>query len=652
LKRRHANPDPVAPALDRHATPHLLIAAALGLIVVVLHALGTFLLPDALWGSHCYAFLPRGVWLVALALLVHVVAVVLFGLRGPSPASTPVRLGRRRPFAARALASLGIAVGAFALLWGARSRQLLLGDGLPLTAQLPFDRSIHAHEPLTSLVQQQAYRIVQAAQTGRNMHDVSRDAVAFGSTLAGVLFAFVAYGLGLELLRLRPGPEGQVRAPRLAVGVAIVFCVQGAVQLFFGYVENYAYDALAVALYIWAALRYLRSASPLALPAACLLLAVALDLASALLAPSFVLLGIVGLRRRERRLPALRDLMIAVLLAAAAGFALYAWGGRYRIDSELLAMARRGAAQAGYMFSRGHVRDFMAEQFLIGPFALAWCVPAGLYALFTRAPRRAALGFLGFAAAVQALLFWGAADLPLGYARDWDLFAPFATVFVAFALASFLVQVPESRAVWRVLVVVIAVSLFHTAPWIAVNASPTRSLERFKHLPLGRGRTEATVGFWYFSEGRLDEARGWLERALLADPDNVRAYAHLGGIELTSGHYDLAAQAFAEAVARRPNQPLFRESLVTALLAQNRIPEALEQLRVLIALEPERPRHWALAGVLLQGIGHPDDARQAMQRAAMLAPDDSLYVLALQMMERPGAYDALMANTLPGLLER
>jgi tetratricopeptide (TPR) repeat protein len=618
---------------------------------VILHALGATRFTGSLWGAHTYAFLPGPVFpaaLVALAL------TLVLGFRALGRPAVPVatRPEARRPASATVLGRTGIAVAAFALLWAARSRQILLGDGIPLTANLPYETTLHAREPLTSLVHQQVYRLAHASASGRDVHAVARDAVAFGSALAGVVFVLVALLLAAELLRLRPGHGTREPSPRMTFVVAAMLCTQGFVQLFFGYVENYAFEAAAITAYLWLALRHLRGAAPLIAPAAALLAAIAFNLSALTLGISFLALVAIGLRAPGRRLATVRDLGLGALLAAGLALALQRFDAGYRLDRQALAMLEKGAADFAYMFSPEHYRDFLSEHVLIGPFALLWFLPVVLHAVLTRVRPSAALVFLAVAGAVQAAALWAVADLPLGYARDWDLFAPFAPLFAAAAIGLVLAQVRERRNLQRLALVVVAVSVFHTAPWIALNASADRSLERFKHLPLGQGRTESTVGFWYFSEGKFDEARVWLERALAADPTNVRAYAHLGNMELVAGRYDAAQRYFEEAVRRRPNQPMFRESLVRALLARERIPEALGHLAILVEQEPQRPRHWAMAAVLLMGVGRTGEAHEAMMRAVQLAPEDPVYASALSRLEQPDAYAALLANEWPLIVDR
>jgi predicted Zn-dependent protease len=130
----------------------------------------------------------------------------------------------------------------------------------------------------------------------------------------------------------------------------------------------------------------------------------------------------------------------------------------------------------------------------------------------------------------------------------------------------------------------------------------------------------------------------------------VRAYAHLGNIEMTEGRFEAAEGRFAEAVARRPNQPMFRFSLVTALIAQGREGDALGQLGVLVEQDPRRARYWAMAGVLLLGMHRLPEAHEAMHQALVLSPGDPLFTAAQARIDEPDGYADLLANEWPGII--
>lgn len=608
---------------------HHAVLMVLGAVVVLAHLVGTLWAPGWMWGANAYAFLPGFVLPVAL-LAVSAAFLVLWR-------STSVPLVRLPAISRVSVA--WAAVAAFAAFWLARSRQLLLGDGIPLVANLPYETTLHAREPLVSLIHQRTFAIAAWSAPGRDPHDLARDAVALDSAIAGVLFLLVAVGLARAILR---GPDGIAGASHpWLVGLLLA---QGYAALFFGYVENYALYAVALAAFIWTGLLYVQRRVRLLVPMLVFIAALALHLSAIAVVPGLLVLAAIGLRDGERRTRAVVDIGLAFLSFTVVTVLLFVVGGHYRLDHELSRVMERTFSDTGYMFSAVHFRDFFNEQLLIGPLALLWLVPAACIALLGRQWRTPAVAFVLVTAVAQAAACWVVPDLPLGYARDWDLFAPAGVIFAAAAAVVVLGHVRSEPSRVRLLGAGLVISLFHTVPWIALNASEERSLERFKSLPLGKGRTESTVGFWYFAKGDRERATMWLNRALEADPGNVRALGHLGNMYLEEQRYDLAATVFARAVEMRPNQPRLRQGYITALFALGHYEAGLVQTDALLAMEPGKASHRAMAGLLWLGLGRVDEARQALEQAVELDPGEAAYRRALEELAAPDALQAIVAR--------
>jgi len=239
-----------------------------------------------------------------------------------------------------------------------------------------------------------------------------------------------------------------------------------------------------------------------------------------------------------------------------------------------------------------------------------------------------------------------AGDSNLGYARNWDLLAPAALVLTAAGTLLLLAAPLAVRPRRFVLAALVAVSLFHTAPWVAVNASFARSFARFKTLPLGGGRTESTVGYWYATHGELDEAEWWLERALEQNPANSRAQYLLGKVWMSTRHYAQAVAAFSAARLERPDLDVFRVALVDALFRSQRRAAALAEVDTLLVHDPRAARFWAIRGVILLGLERRDDARAALERARTLEPDVAVYRALESQAETPGAQLAMRWDEL------
>jgi tetratricopeptide (TPR) repeat protein len=627
----------------------------LAIVVVITHALGVSH-PAALWGANFYRFLPRMALPIGCLLLGVGVGLTL---ARPSWFERAVRANR---VPGRYRMPLAMLAG-FAVCWWLREGHTLLGDGTPLVHDLPAGQRFHPHEPVTYLIHHVFYRLAAGFFHGRSdPTEVARATVGLSSALAGALFVPVAWGIARELARAPgPGSSGDA-ADRAAIAplVCLVLVAQGYVQLFFGYVENYTFNALVQGVYLLTALRHLRRAAPLVLPGLALVLNVSLDLSAVMLVPSFLALVVRAAMTRGARMRAARDLALIALLALALT-RLMAWiQPGYRLAAAAVgvvtqALFARGAHTdaLAYMFSAVHVRDFFNEQMLIGP-AAAFLLVTGLAgALLARTRVSATALFLGLGGLASLAGAWVTTDLALGYPRDWDLFAPSALVLTVAGL-HFALSVPwRANALRRSLVVVGCAGLFHTVPWVAVNASFDRSFARFQTLPLGLGRTQAVVGSTYLARGDTTRAITWFERSLEEYPwNNIAAYS-LGRIASQQEHFEFAAQAFWVAVRARPDKDLYRLALVDAIVRGGGPPAmARAQLDTLLLRDPNEPAYWAATGVVWLGMGERDSASASFERARQLAPGDTTYAGLGAHLVEPDGYARAVRESWPAIVGR
>jgi len=413
---------------------------------------------------------------------------------------------------------------------------------------------------------------------------------------------------------------------------------QGFVQLFFGYVENYTWLALAITYYLLTAFAYLNGRASL-LPAlvACSA-AVMLHLSAIALVPSLTVLVAHGLADARRRTALYSDLVTGTVLIVVLAMLLSMAGGGYDMVGTLWTIVRLVVSgqgdSAGYLLSARHLSDFMNEIALIGPMGVA---------LFVAAAALRGVGRVGIARAFVLALgvswlaaTWMAGDSNLGYARNWDLLAPAGLVFTVAGTFLMLEHVPRVAMRRRLLALAIAASLFHTVPWVALNASFDRSFERFQTLQLGGGRTESTVGFWYATHGDLEQAERWLVRALDANSSNSRAHYMLGQVWMMGGRYDRAVAAFSAARVQRPDLTVFRLGLIDALVMSDHDESALKEVEELLARDAAEPRNWAIRGVILLDLGRRDEARVSLARARELAPKESAYRDIERQIDAPG----------------
>ncbi len=468
---------------------------------------------------------------------------------------------------------------------------------------------------------------------------IAQNAVAATSVLAGALFIPVAWGTGRELSQLLSAGTGSRRRDATPVAVTwlitLVLLTQGYIQLFFGYVEHYTLYLLTVGTYLWLGLRCARGATSFLWPCLCGLVAFAFHFSGAVLFPSLLVLAGLELRNPHRR----RATMGGLAVVAALVMFLLIVVSRVSEDFEPLSAfasvfkqaVLRGGSNAAYMWSWQHVRDFVNIQLLAGPLGLAIFLPGIVYGVRAGAHRTRAGAFLALAGSSFLGAAWIASEpfLVLGYAREWDMLAPASLGFTVAGLGLFFTVRKDVSSLTAPLIWAVVLSLYHTVPWIAVNADGRRGVERMKTLPLGEGRAATAVGTWYMRHGTDAQAIEWFERALQEYPRNVNAWDKLGLVYVGQNRMNDAARAYARAVEIRPDKIEYRRNLVESLRLSGQFEESLPHNEWLCERQPENLDYWLRLTSALEQTGRADEVPAALERAhAALAeaqrrtPDD------------------------------
>lgn len=578
------------------------------LVIVIVHIVSSLPAFSWMWGAHFYSFFSP-LWLYAATLLVA--GGALFVMRRPLASV-------RVPVVARSGWMLPVAVvaGGF-LFWTFRICHTYLGDGSVLIQEVSSYDHLLPREPLTSLVQRGVYAVANSwfAAPGVPPEAVAQNAIAVGSVIAGCVFLIAAWMLAGELSRLAPGGDDRVEKTPLKILLWSLLITQGYVQLFFGYVENYSYQTAFKALFLALSLRYLRGACALLWPALVLCVCVALHFSSLLLGVPFLVLVATGLRSSIRRRAALRDLGIVACGAVVVLLLVLQEYNPFATLGEMFHTAFMSRQDPGYMFTVVHYRDFFNEQMLIGPLGLFLFVAAAACAVRLKKTRQPAVLFALVAGTTALVACWMMGDFNLGYARDWDLLAHTGVVFTAAGLALLLVLRVRRATLAATLFVMLLVSVFHTAPWIATNARETTSLARLQTLPLGLGRTEVMLAWWYDKKGDVPMERAWLQRSIVCFNGNASAYYMLGMLDMKDRDYKSAIDSFRRTVALRPDKVEFRGNLAHAYYLADRFSEAADDLKFIVARQPANTMALFYLGESLTQAGRGDDAMEIFLRA-------------------------------------
>ena len=154
------------------------------------------------------------------------------------------------------------------------------------------------------------------------------------------------------------------------------------------------------------------------------------------------------------------------------------------------------------------------------------------------------------------------------------------------------------------------------------------------------------------AEGRSDDARKALKRALRRDRKSVRAWLALGLLEAERGRDRAALAAWSKVpeVERRQG-PLVYPRLAAAYAALGRPRDFESHLRGLIKAEPGDPHARLALARALAARGDMKGAEQVLRELVELRPDDLEPRSALLRLRAASIEDPALAGDLEGLLE-
>ncbi|MGC9983922.1 MAG: tetratricopeptide repeat protein [Polyangia bacterium] len=160
-----------------------------------------------------------------------------------------------------------------------------------------------------------------------------------------------------------------------------------------------------------------------------------------------------------------------------------------------------------------------------------------------------------------------------------------------------------------------ATSLFGRLRWIAPNDP----------------RPAFLLGTSFYQAGNLNAAERWFIEAAKVPGMLGEAYGNLGVIALLRGQPKEAQWFLNRAAKRRPQRALLRYNYALALYTNNRPEDALNQLHVAQALEPNDAATQFFTGVVALRVGLLPEAERCFREALRLDPqnEDARHNLAL-----------------------
>ena len=593
-----------------YAGPAIVAAIFLGL-----HLLPLVWRPNPLWGVDFLLYLPS-----PIQALFAFLAVLLFipGFRRQIRS----RLGAL-PFAiwgrgqrvriTRALILL-VALAAFIAFASARH---FLGDGYYLIETLESATwKKHNRAPLT-------FNLLRALHSvGRAFWESSENTYRIFSYASGVLYIVLAFAMSAALGK---------NALQKSI-VLVVMLSAGYMQLFFGYVENYAVYMPGLILYLLLGLRTMEQRMPPYVPALLLGVLLALHQGFAVFAPSLLFLAYRTYRHRQEIAPIWKNAALSLLALCCVPVSTAAFLWLSGVDFEAYLMGPGGGdflplfADPGLVaqyriFSFAHVLDFLNQQLLSAPAA---CM---VFFLLRRNDLRHQ-PFLAVCSAVP-LLFTFIANPQIGAYRDWDIFSLPAVPLTLWTASAFLNRIGDRKQVYHAAFVLCGAAVLHSSLWIAVNANAGASEARYVHH-LNRLTGWGSVNGWIMmgkyhhqKEGNNTAAHQAFRRAIDADPTNPNRWLTAGALCRQIGMYANAIEYYNKAVELVPDNPIPYMNLGVVHSDLRQFDNAIEYTRKAIALDPDLVTAHLNLGLMYRRVGKLAEAISALEKAAQSRPQDA-----------------------------
>ena len=615
--------------IAEEATPKGAFVVALTILFVV--AAASFMPERRLWGINHLAYYPLPIRFIALGVIG--LSFVPQIARGVGRVFTVFRSNARLHRRKYSWGVVAVAVLSIFLFYGFHSATLLLGDGdvvandnnnrvahpsnkagVPVTA-VGIVKSDHT-SPGTSL----AYYLSGVVQTGLfSLQSVT--ALRIFNCLLGGIFVFLVL-----TIVIRSGINDT-----LALWLLALTFTSGAMQLFFGYVENYTPLFVVGFLYVANGVRVIHGKGRLWVSIVLFFLAAFLHVSGVLLGLSLVFLVLWRTNRsREKRM--LR--ILAPVLAVASVTVTYVAGWHSPLGEFFLPIM----PTAGYSaLSLDHWVDVANELML-----LLLALPVVLYLGYTvrrtttRDPGQARSKWFSLRVewhfalmlllpAALYLLFF---DPVIGLGRDWDLFtvALFGVAPISLLIVNrvCLARGPLSPTVSVPMLVMGAIV---TASWIGVNASPSRSTERFEHLLVYQEqRTDygyEILAKTYHGQGRLADAIRVQEIASSIS-NNPRHHLTLAKYYRELGDIEASMLCLQRAIVSRPEYRPARRELIATYFNSRRYQDAIRAAQKGLEYHPNDPFYIYWGGRSLLSLGRIDEGRSALIEARRFSTNPEL----------------------------
>jgi Tfp pilus assembly protein PilF len=574
--------------------------------LVVFHLLSTYWGTPFLWGIHHLYFFPRWVaWILAIVAISSFIPPVnhfmlklfesIFGVLERSLA----KIGKYPLFFAAGLLSIP-------LFWSLRTRLFLLGDGYFKLNALSGGQIMPA-EWLDGILHQGFYKVLA---------NVSAD---IDPSLTYAVPSVVCGGAFIFLILILSDLLGQTNFQKILVFSALV--TLGSIELFFGYVESYTVLSLSLTFFILFSILCLQGKTGIVFSFFGLVLSIGLHVLAMVFVPSFLY---VIYRKWQGGRGKLTDKLTLLSLLGCLGiisfvvwkiFFLKGPGGGFSRFLPLLPSAEMNFT----LFCGAHLGEFANQLLLISPVGTLSFLFFLFYAQKSKLVEDPILSFLLISSLSGLVLIfvynshWGSVD--------WDLMSFPGIFFTLFGILSFIKCGKGWLRFKNYGLILIAVGLFHTAPWILVNIDAAMSKERYVmiatndvHLLSAPGGGMWRIGRVLNDAGFAREAEEILKRGIRRNPEEIGCYSYLSSILHHQGRHDEAIYYLERALQLKPQSHEVRYTLGQMYLKKDVQKAIFHLAQVKAQYEHQTAFVTGLATAYLKAE-RPEDARSLIQES-------------------------------------
>ncbi len=636
MKKKRNAPEPSVPP----SPAWIMVVPVLCAGILLAHFIAGFFPHRQVWGINHLAYFPFSIRLTFI-LLLSLVFIPQINKRIRTWVNRPITYLYERSVKHKKY----LWYGAFSLLsaplfWGLRAKTYLLGDGFNYVSNL--NKGVATFiwsELLESRMHVWWYKLLNLffSVDGQLSYQTA-------SIIAGILFVFLLFWFSDQM--------GSSLFEKLFV--FSILATMGSIQLFLGYVEHYSFACLSVLAYLFFALRFLDQKGKLLWVVLFFVLSLALHFASFYLLPSLAYLLLLD---KDGRITRKRIWSLGAAMVLLVGlFSLYIWETKPGLMRIFVLPVEQKFAPGYTLFSSAHLMDILNESLLVSPVGIVLLLVSLLLFKNEIDLKKSPAIFLLVVTVPQFLLLFFL-DPGLGAARDWDLFSVFSLGYTILGLWLFLKTTTKLSAFKYIATILVFTSFASTLPWIALNASESKSVQRFRDiLDLDPKRSRSGHFFLaqyfdergmareveeenrkqkeiypelalleeavkYYNQGKLKEALDVLKQANRMNPYLPDVHYFLGRTYYRQGILDLAENEYKKAVELKPEEVKAHIDLAKIYASKGSLEDAVNQYKKVLKLGVKDPGVYSDLGKIYFYQNQIDKALKHFQRATEIQPD-------------------------------